>query len=337
MDDVNSTITVVVVTYRGRGFLADCLHSLGAQSMTHDLLVIDNASSDGTSELLRTEFPQVTVLRQPVNRGFAGAVSVALHHVATPRMALLNDDAVADVDWLRELSRTLDSAPHTAAATSRMLLAQPTTTRAGDSTGGLVNNLGIALNAFGYGYDIGLDRPVGEAFTAPTEVFGFSGGAALIDVQALRSAGGSPARFFLYYEDVDMSWRLRLAGFAVVSVPGAVVHHRHSATIGQGSDVFHFHNERNRLLTLLRCAPLRWSLVQTAKFLLTTASLAAKKLLRRPVPPARNFDIGLRVRVLAAVVGSLPRTMAERRAIGRNATVAREQVSRRWLGYDPLV
>ncbi|HEY6746443.1 MAG TPA: glycosyltransferase family 2 protein [Mycobacteriales bacterium] len=309
--------TVLVVTWRARDLLAECLTGLRSQTVPHRLLVIDNASSDGTASLLAS-FPEARVLRMPRNLGFAGGVAAGLAAVGTPYVALLNDDAVPSPGWLAALLAAL---PGHAAVTSRMLLPS-----------GRLNNAGVVLRADGYGADRGLGAPDGPPYDEPAEVFGFSGGAALLSVPVLRDVGGFPARYFLYYEDTDVSWRLRLAGHAVGYAPGAVVRHAHSASADQTSALFSFHNERNRLLTVVRCAPASFAVRQLLRFGLTTGSLAAKRLLRRDLPAAPHFRTGLRLRVLVSFGRMLPWALRTRRAIGRQSTVDRAGLLREWAG-----
>lgn len=319
-------VTVLVVTYRGAEFIGECLRSLAAQNTPHQLLVIDNASTDGTQAILTRDFPLTQVIRLPRNTGFAGAVAAGLKRVRTPFVALLNDDATAATNWLAELLTIIQEQPRTAAVTSRMWLTEPPDH---------LNNIGIAMTYGGYGYDIGLGQLAEVAFTRPTPVFGFSGGAALLRTDELRAVGGSPVDFFLYYEDVDISWRLRLAGWEIVSVPDAEVVHRHSATVGQTSPFFHRYNERNRLMTLLRCAPLPVFLSQVGRFVLTTASLTAKRLLKRQVPETANFSPRLRLSVLGEILWATPRLIRERHRISDLAVCSRDSVAGQWLGADP--
>jgi len=309
--------TVLVVTWRARDLLAQCLAGVREQTAPHRLVVVDNASTDGTAALL-TGFPEATVLRMPRNLGFAGGVAAGLAAVDTEFVALLNDDAVPASGWLRAL---LDAAPGAAAVTSRMLL-----------PAGAVNNAGVLLRPDGYGADRGLGDPDGPPYDRPAEVFGFSGGAALLRVAAVREVGGFPAPYFLYYEDTDTSWRLRLAGLRVTYAPGAVVRHAHSASADRSSASFSFHNERNRLLTLTRCAPAAFALGQVLRFPLTTASIAVRRARGRPVPPAPHFRTGLRLRVLGSYARLLPWALRTRREIGRRSTVDRRRVLRDWAG-----
>ncbi|NIH82451.1 glycosyltransferase family 2 protein [Amycolatopsis viridis] len=293
--------TVVVVTWRGHDHITACLDAVAAQTRPHRLLVIDNASDDGTAQLLATHPSAPEVIRLPRNLGYAGAMARALSEVDTEFMAWLNDDTAPAPSWLAELEDNLGDA---AAASARL-----------EHPGGRVQSLGVGLTADGHGRDV-----------TSGPVFGFCGGAALIRTAALRAVGGVPASFFCYYEDTDTAWRLRLAGHTIVTVPTARVTHRHGASTGLGSVTFHRWNERNRLLTLLRCAPAVVAVRELARFAAITAALP----LRRNVPDAPNFRPGLRCRVLGEVVRRLPATIAARKSITRRSTVRRGAVWAAW-------
>jgi GT2 family glycosyltransferase len=303
----NPSTTVVVVTWRGRAHITACLDAL-ARQRPHRTLVVDNASDDGTADLLAAHPSRPEVLRLPVNRGYAGGLAAALPSVTTEYVAWLNDDAVPDDDWLATLEDALDATPDAAAATPSMLLAD-----------GSTQSVGVRLTADGHGADLVL---------AGREVFGFCGGAALLRREALERVGGVPAAFFCYYEDTDTAWRLRLAGHRVLSIGPARVRHRHGASTNPGSRPFHRWNERNRLLTLLRCAPGGTALRELARFAAITALLP----LRRDQPDAANFHVPLRLRVLLEVLARLPVTAVQRWRIGRRATVDRRVVWREWAG-----
>lgn len=147
---------------------------------------------------------------------------------------------------------------------------------------------------------------------------------------AVKAVGGFDADYFMYYEDTDLSWRLRLAGWHIVYAPDAVVHHLHAASSDSQSEMFAFHNERNRLLTLLRDAPLGFAASRIARFALTTASLAGKRLIGRAVPDDQVFRSVLRLRVLAAVLSWLPVTLRKRRRVPTRRR--RSAVFHEWAG-----
>jgi hypothetical protein len=174
----------------------------------------------------------------------------------------------------------------------------------------------VLLLPDGYGADRGLRAPA-DAFDEPDEVFGFSGGAAMLRTDALREVGGFPAPFFLYYEDTDTSWRLRRAGWSIRYEPTAVVHHRHSATADQTSATFAYWNERNRLLMHARNAPLGAAATVWARFVVTTGSLVTRRLIRRSGAPAHQQRVGLRLRVLAGALRLLPWALRSRTENGR--------------------
>lgn len=289
--------TVVVVTWRGRGHIGACLAALDAQDRPHRTLVVDNASTDGTSALLDGR----EVLRLPVNAGYAGGLAAALAQVDTPYMAWLNDDAVPEPGWLAALEAALDEHGEVAAAGATLLRAD-----------GGVQSAGTALTADGYGYDRA--RHDGEPF-------GFCGGAALLRTAALRAVGGVPGEFFCYYEDTDTAWRLRLAGYRIRAVPGATAWHGHGASTRIGSRRFHRWNEENRLRMLIRCAPLPVVVRGLAKFVL---------LLAKRTPATPNYAPALRLRVLGALARDAVRLLAQRRRIGRIALVPRARVWRAW-------
>ena len=338
-------ITAVVLTWNGAHLLRPCLDALRAQTVPKGELavwVVDNASTDGSAELVRAEYPEVRVLLSDRNRGFAGGMNLALHDVRTPYVALVNNDAQLAPDALQHLLAAMTSAgsERVAAATAKILLA-PRFAAAESSPAGadlvhtadgspvcitpdgaldLVNSTGNVVRVDGYGQDrdwLAIDhdqRPSGE-------VFGFCGAAVLLRTAAIEQVGAFDEDFFLYYEDTDLSWRLRLAGWQVRYVADAVVRHEHAASSREGSPVFRFHDDRNRLLTLTKNASLRMLLRTVPRYPLTTLSLAVRE------APKVGGTV-LRLRVIGSYARLLPRMLARRVAIGRRAVVSRSDVER---------
>jgi GT2 family glycosyltransferase len=222
---------------------------------TDRVLVVDNASTDGTGELL-SRYPTVEVLTLPTNTGFAGGVAAGLERITTEAVVLLNNDAVVHPGWLAALLEPLQD-PTVAAVTSKLLLPD-----------GSLQSAGGYLEPSGYGHDL-------TSGDEPAEVAYGCGAALALRMSAVREVGGMDPRYFLYYEDVDLSWRLWLAGYRVVYAPAAVATHAHSATTGGGASLLHtFHTERNRLATLITCATWQLAVRQLVRYPLTTVSVA---------------------------------------------------------------
>jgi GT2 family glycosyltransferase len=295
---------VVVVTWRGRGLIGRCLDALAAQTCPHQVLVVDNASTDGTAEEIAAHPVRPGLLRTGRNIGYAGALAAVLPQIRTPFMAWLNDDAQPEPGWLAALEQALDDEDTAAAAASVL--------HPGDGT---VTSTGVTLTRLGYGQD-----------TTGALPFGFCGGAVLLRTDVLRAAGGIPGSLFCYYEDTDTSWRLRLAGYQVLAVPDARVRHIGGASTRHGTAAFHHWNERNRLLVLLRCAPAAVAGRELARFVGLTLVLP----FRRNCPRAPNFTLWLRLQVLMAVTARLPTALIARHQISRCATVSRAAVWSTW-------
>ena len=327
-------VRAVVVTWQAAHLLPDCLDSLLRQRVRDaeiEVVVVDNASTDGTRELLARDYPQVRVIASDRNVGFAGGVALATQGYDGDVVLLLNNDAeLADgaaellVDALRS-----PGAEHVAAATARILLAgryeRTTTVLAGspdgrsrwrpvpdDADGGtvLVNSTGNVVDRDGAGRDRDWLVPADEEH-ARAEVFGFCGGAAALRWDAAAQVGGFDAGLFLYYEDTDLSWRLRAHGWDVRYVRGAEARHRHAASSGATSPMFRYYNSRNSLVVVTRHAPA--AVVARAWVRQTAGLLVAVR--REGLSPAT----GARARGWRDAVLRLPRTLRERRRLWAGA------------------
>ena len=331
-------LTVIIVTWNGRAYLPACLDSILDQTLprqSYEVLVVDNASDDGTLELLN-ERPDVRVIRSPSNRGFAGGCALGLAATPAPVAVLLNNDAVAAPDFLERIVEPLHT-PDVAATTAKVSCScrgfgtrvparHPSCSQPGalvvaapesdqDDLLDVVNSTGNEVDVRGYGRDRGW--PTIDAAPHPADVFGFCGAAAALDTAAVSAVGGFDGDYFLYYEDTDLSWRLRLAGYRIVHVPSATVRHHHAGSSGEGSELHRFYDERNRLLTLTKNAPLGMALRAVLRYPLTTASIARREFPR--LPRTRT-----RIRAAASYLRLLPpRCLAGEPSVGSRRSVAR--------------
>lgn len=187
----------------------------------------------------------------------------------------------------------------------------------------IVNNVGSVLLEAGYGADRGYLEPDRGQFDRTEEIFAWCGAGVLLSRRYLESVGLFDDRFFLYYEDFDLSWRGRAQGWRYVYVPESVVHHVHSASSVVGSRLFAHFTERNRLLTLTRNAPLGLACREAGRHLLITGSYARRDVLsplahsRRPT----GETVYRRLRAFGAYLRLLPSALADRRRIRARRSV----------------
>ncbi|WP_164545032.1 glycosyltransferase family 2 protein [Antribacter gilvus] len=313
-------VRVVVVTWDGAHLLPDCLDSLLAQDLPEghlEVLVVDNASTDGTTALLAARYPGVRVLVTEANLGFAGGVAAGTADVVAggpglpEHVVLLNNDAWFEKDAVRRLVETADGAAaadeRVGAVTAKVLLAERN-----DQGRALVNSTGNVLSAAGAAGDRDYGVPDGEE-AGGREVFGLYGGASLLRAEALREVGGFDASLFLYYEDTDLSFRLRRAGWSIVYCGEAVAHHRHMASTGGGvSPLFRYYNTRNSLVVLTRYAA--WPVVLRSAARQTLGALRHTVLGTEPRPV-----VSARWRALRDYARALPEALRTRREGSRHA------------------
>jgi hypothetical protein len=247
LGDRRGNVSVVVVTYNGRDLVGACLQSLANQ--THpprEILVVDNGSTDGTSDWIRFAHPSVRVIQLVENWGFAGGANVGIQEATGEFIAFLNTDAIARPEWLEEMLDVMRTRPDVGMVASQML-------RAHDPS--QVDSSGICLDRAGMAWDRqgGTVSPPDDELA---EVFGPCAGAALYRRTLFADVGRFDERFFMYLEDVDLAWRARFAGWRCVYAPSARVLHQHSATSGEHSPFKRYHLTRNKLWLVAKNYPL---------------------------------------------------------------------------------
>ncbi|MCX7621182.1 MAG: glycosyltransferase [Acidimicrobiales bacterium] len=440
-------VRVAVLNWNGLAFTPRCLEHLLATNWPSDrleVMVIDNASSDGSAEEVARRFPQVRVVQNGANLGFVGLNTAFVDLDGIDYVALVNNDAFVEPGWLAPLVATLEADPQLGAASARMIFAprfhelvieSPTFRPPGDArslgvqirglavrsesvfgraqfiagcfgeeprpggtfrwtseravirvpvpadrTGAqfgfvdvelqaesdklvilrcgayrvralvgpepkivrvpywgepfdVIQNAGSVLIDDGFGADRGFLAIDEGQYDKPCDLFNWCGGAVLLRRQFIEHAGPFDERFFLYYEDTDWSWRGQKFGWRYRYVPDSRVRHVHGGSGGEGSEVFHFHVERNRLLMLAKNAPARMAAEQVARFVTATASYALRDvllpLLRGRRPPLRYVRI--RARAFSSFLRLAPAMLRERRGIRQRQVVPDEVLASRWI------
>ena len=246
---MNTKVTVIIVNWNGERFLSRCLSAVMAQTvMPNEIILFDNASSDGSLEIVR-RFPSVRLMAQGENLGFARANNLAIEQVDAESdwIALLNPDAFPEPDWLDVLIDAAKQNSEFAVFASRQIMHDNRNLLDGD--GDLYHMSGLAWRN-------GRGKLVDKFSKKAIEVFSPCAAAALYQKQALSDVGGFDGNYFCYFEDIDLGFRLRLAGHRCLLVPSAQVYHVGSAmTGGQQSDFSVYHGHRNLVWTYIKDMP----------------------------------------------------------------------------------
>jgi GT2 family glycosyltransferase len=228
--------------------LEGCLRALLANTggTEVEILVVDNASSDDSAEVaerLGAEHDSVRLIRSPTNRGYAGAVNVALPEARGEHLAVLNMDVVVSPGWLDPLVALLEAKPDAGVACPVILL---------ESDPGKINAAGQNLNKTGLGFNRWLGKPREIAGEESFAVTGLHGAAFLIRKSLLERLGGWDESGFLYFEDVELSWLLRITGSEIWCVPASTVVHDYHLSMFPHKLFLLERNRRKMLLADLR-------------------------------------------------------------------------------------
>jgi hypothetical protein len=290
-----ATATVVIPTLNARDLLRDALASLERQTVRPDVVVVDNASGDGTAELVRSEFPWVRLVVNDENLGFGRAINRGAADAESDVLVLVNNDVVCDPEFVERICEPFGA--------ERVGMAAGVLLQAGSPD--RIDSAGIEVDPTLRSFDYLWNRPVGE-LAAARDPLGPCGGAAAYRVSAFREAGGFDGAFFAYWEDVELALRLRRAGWECRLAPGARAVHRHGATLGGSSPAARrlesfgrgYVLAKYRVPRRLRVALLDWP------------ALLVHALARRELDPIRERRRGLREGRRNAVDGRLPPGLA---------------------------
>lgn len=242
-------ISVIILNWNGKSYLKECLDSLAAQTFRDfETVLVDNGSTDGSAGYIREHFPWVRLVELPENAGFAAGNNCGLTVCRGSYIVTLNNDTRVEAGFLAELVKAAAADPRIGLVAAKMLNFHEICR---------IDSIGIRATTSG----LGMNRGVGETdmgqYDTPCEVFGACAGAALYRRAMLDEVGFFDPAFFAYYEDIDLAWRGRLAGWRCVTAPGAVAFHVHSATGGRMTPFTVYHVQRNKWYTIVKNWPWR--------------------------------------------------------------------------------
>ncbi|MBN2550175.1 MAG: glycosyltransferase family 2 protein [Anaerolineales bacterium] len=233
-------ISIIIVVHNHRKDLERCLHSLNEHSLEDtEIIVVDNASTDGSHEMVKSKFPDVIYLHCDENLGFGHGNNHGASHARGDYLIFLNPDTVVTQNWQKPLISTLIDHSQIGLTTPKILHFDETSS---------ISACGLQIHLTGIGQCRGVGKQ-NQLFTQQEEVGAIHGAAFAIKKEVFEKIGGFDAPFFLYVEDSDISWRARLAGYRCVYVPDSVVYHDYSLRF---SPQKLFYLERNRYLLLTK-------------------------------------------------------------------------------------
>ena len=215
------TLSIIIPTCNGRQLLDRCLQSVQAHAPRGtQIIVVDDASTDGTVSWLKSQYPQVETLGLLENRGFCGAINAGLERAKGEVVELLNNDTEVEAGWAEaSLAHFQDPSVGSVA---------PLVTRLGDPD--IIDSQGMEYHICGWAFDRGHGQKLQERDLVAREVFGASGSCGFYRRQALTRVGGLWPVYGFYFEDTDLAFRLRWAGYRSIYEPAARVAHLGSAT-----------------------------------------------------------------------------------------------------------
>lgn len=274
-------VSVVLVNYRGAEDTITCLRAFADVEWPEDrleLVVVDNDSGDGSAERIRAAVPHATVVESGANLGFAGGCNLGVEHASGEWVAFLNNDARPGPRWIAAAVEAMQADPTIGAVASKVL----------DWDGNLVDYVDGSLTWYGAGYKREAEKPDSPAYDVPKDVLFGTGAAMFVPTDLYREVGGFDERFFMFYEDVDLGWRLNLLGYRVRYVPGSVAFHKHHVTMKKfGNFREAYLLERNALLSMYK----NLDDESLAKALPAAMALAVRRSIARTGLDATSLDL----------------------------------------------
>jgi GT2 family glycosyltransferase len=241
------SVTIIVLNYNGLRHLEECFASLTKVDYPPEkleLMMVDNASTDDSVKYVRDHYPQVRIEQSEENVGFAAGNNLGAAAATGQYVVFLNNDMWVDPCFVYGLVEAIQSEPDVVCAGAKIL----------NWDGSQFDFVGSSAHFAGYAYQFGLgERFETDRYNEVHPMLFACGGAMIVERRIFLDVGGFDEDYFIYYEDMDLGWRLWLLGFKVVFAPEAIVNHRHHGTMKAFSDyrkrvLF----KRNALYTIIK-------------------------------------------------------------------------------------
>jgi hypothetical protein len=240
MSGKHKSVSVVILSYNSKEDLKECIPSLISQTyQDFEIIVVDNASTDGSEEFIKANYPGIKIVQTGKNLGYAAGNNAGFEVAEGEYIVVVNPDTVADPEWLAKLIEPLENDPTITATTSKVLIYYQKDK---------INTCANTAHYTGLTFCRGLNKSASELDSCQP-VGAVSGCSFAIRSDMLKNINGFDSDFFLYQEDADLSWRIRFAGGKIMYVPESVIYHKYKLSIAPWKE---FYLERNRYLILLK-------------------------------------------------------------------------------------
>nr|WP_104130350.1 glycosyltransferase [Cryobacterium sp. N21] len=274
-------VSVILVNFRGASDTIEALEHLKKLNWPQDqleIVIVENASGDDSAEQIRAAAPYVNLVVSSENLGFAGGCNLGVAASSGEYLAFLNNDAKPDPEWVAAAVATFEESPRIGAVASKVL----------DWDGALVDFIGAGMTWFGMGYKPLTGQPLPTTPDRAQDVLFGTGSATFVRRSVFLDLGGFDERFFMFFEDVDLGWRLNLKGWRYAYAPTSIAFHKHHASMTSfGSFKETYLLERNALFSQYK----NLSDEALAKTFPATLALAARRAVARGDLDSTEFDI----------------------------------------------
>lgn len=302
----SALFSVIIPNWNGLQHLPICLEALRRQTYPHlEVIVVDNASGDGSQALLKARYPEICLIALPTNRGFTGACNAGLLAAQGTYLALLNNDTEVDPGWVAAVVHAFEHHPDAGLVASKMLLFDQRD---------YLHTAGDFYQVDGWPGNRGAWQRDEGQFDRESYVFSACGGSAAYRRTMLDQVGILDDDFFFSMEDVDLGWRAQLAGWRCIYAPDAIVYHHLAAT--GGGVTSSFYDGRNAIYVLIKDFPAPLWRKYWFRILRRQAKAAGEALRSWRGTAARA-----RLRGMLSGLAHMPWLLSKRRAVQRTRRV----------------
>ena len=250
MSDKKSIVSIVIPHWNNVDILSECLESISATDFDSvETIVVDNASTDNSVVSVRSNYPNVKLIENEKNYGYAGGCNIGAEAASGDYLIFLNNDTVQDKDWISNLIKTINSNDKIAAVQPKIL--NYYNRNIFDYAGGSGGHMDIYCFPFARGRIFSFQENDEGQYNNKEKCFWSSGTCFMVRRELFQKAGGFDDSFFAHMEEIDLCWRLYAMGFEVWVEPDSVVYHKNALTLPMHSHKKYYLNHRNSLLMLL--------------------------------------------------------------------------------------